>query len=206
MVFLAQLEGLQIDLLCQLLCAKSKYEANHVNYVPYHNKPKLSVKHLNHLQICRSSSASQTVSLTFSHQIYNHESEPFKHFFNSVLTTREFFSPTDKLPSPSSQLSSICISESDIFKYLSNLDHSRLLAVIGNIYPIFQKLCATSLLPAMTKLISCCPLHHNIHLEIKVCKSYPMYIQKGDQSVIKNYGPISFLCVQCAFNTVMNLL
>ena len=46
----------------------------------------------------------------------------------------------------------------------------------------------------MTQLLSSCLLHHTIPLEWKVHKICPIY-KKGDKSNVRNYRPISLLCI-----------
>ena len=169
---LSKLKCLESKLQHQIQSAKSKFDANLVFH--FHSRPNLLFRHLNYLS--RSSSIPQTVYLdSSSSNVPPVKAHLFNSFFNSVLTSSDFvLPPMDKLPSPSSQLNRIAISESDVLESLSSLDHSKAPGC-DDIYPFVLKFCAGPLLSSVTQLLSSCLLHHTIPQEWKIHKICPIH-------------------------------
>ena len=123
------------------------------------------------------------------------QAEVFNHYFNSTFTsTSQFTLPQiSELPTPSSQLSSIEISRSDVFEALIHLD-TRKAAGCDSIPSIILKTCAISLMEPVFHLFSLCLRTSSIPQEWKLHKISPIP-KKGDQSEVSNYRPISLLCI-----------
>ena len=121
--------------------------------------------------------------------------EVFNQYFNSTFTsTSQFTLPqVSELPTPSTQLSSIEISRSDIFEALIHLDTTKA-AGCDSIQPHISRTCAIPLLEPIFHLFSQCLRTSSIPQEWKLHKISPIP-KKGDPSKVSNYRPISLLCI-----------
>ena len=124
----------------------------------------------------------------------NQIAELFNSFFNSTFTNSDYsLPPIDSLPSPSLQLNKIEINSSDVYTALSKLDPTKAMGH-DNINPKILKFCALALADPITSLFSKCLKSGNIPSEWKVHKICPVH-KKGSKLDVKNFRPISLLCI-----------
>ena len=97
------------------------------------------------------------------------------------------------MPVPATQMSSITVSESDVWKVLCSLDPGKALGP-DKISPKLLRECATPLTPPITALFNYCLSSASIPNEWKSHKITPIF-KSGDRSLVSNYRPISLLCV-----------
>jgi len=118
----------------------------------------------------------------------------FNEFFHSTFTRSDYILPSiDQLPTPSNQLSSISIDATDTFKALVSLDPNKAMGC-DRISPKVIRACATSLCEPVTALFNKCLATSSLPVEWKVHQITPIP-KGGDLSQIKNYRPISLLCI-----------
>ncbi len=118
----------------------------------------------------------------------------FNKYFNSTFTRSSFKMPdTSSLPAPSSQLSSISITDTDTLEALLCLNQSKAMGC-DNLSPKILRFCATALCEPVSFLFNkslesgCLPDLWKTHKICPIPKS-------GDCSKISNYRPISLLCI-----------
>ena len=135
----------------------------------------------------------------------------FNRFFFSIFTQSSCSLPNyDELPSTSSSLSAIQISQEEVYNALIALDPTKA-AGTDKIGPATLKYCATALT---------LPLHYLFSYSIKHC-TFPSEWQlhcvtpifkSGDKNNIANYRPISLLCTvsklleRIVYNKVINFV
>ena len=136
-------------------------------------------------------------TVTFGSSVATAEYEKvnlFNKFFHSVFTQSSFnIPPLDQLPQPQSTLSDITITESDVYEGLISLNPVKAMGIDG-IGPKILKHCALAPFKPIHHLFvlsitkHCLPTEWHFHLIAPVYKS-------GDKSSVKNYRPISLLCI-----------
>ena len=118
----------------------------------------------------------------------------FNNFFNSIFTRSTFtLPPLNQLPSPTNQLHTITMDESDILLVLSNLDPSKSPGC-DDLSPYILIECASSLISSTTKLFEMSLQTSSLPDEWKTHKIIPI-LKGGDPSTVSNYRPISLLCI-----------
>ena len=118
--------------------------------------------------------------------------ELFNNYFNSTFTSSEFMLPDiDQLPSPSTHLSNIFISESDVYEVLTTLNPTKS-AGSDEVSAKLLKSCATSLVEPLTYICYLSLKINTFPADWKVHKICPIP-KKGDLCLVKNYRPISLL-------------
>ena len=120
--------------------------------------------------------------------------ELFNSFFNSTFTKSDYsLPPVEYLPTPTNQLSNIEFSPQDVYRALVDLNPSKAMGHDG-ISPSVLNFCANSLVYPIYNLFKQCLLSQTIPNEWKIHKICPIH-KKKDKLDIKNYRPISLLCV-----------
>ena len=116
----------------------------------------------------------------------------FNSYFHSVFTTSNVKSPNiDSLPNIPNSLSTINISEAEIFSALSNLD-PKTSAGAEKIGPMVLRLCSAVLSKPLYHLYSMSIRYAIISCSWKVHKIMPIF-KSGNQNFVKCYHPISLL-------------
>jgi hypothetical protein len=111
-----------------------------------------------------------------------------------VFTQSSFcIPPLEELPVPISTLSDIGLSEMDVFDAFSSLDPSKLMGVDG-IGPKILKHCALALYKPIHHLFLLSLSQHYLPTEWRLHLITPIF-KSGDKSSVRNYRPISLLCV-----------
>ena len=141
-----------------------------------------------------SSSVPPTVSLDSHTSSNNYEKAIlFNNFFSSVFTLSSFsIPPLESLPTPASTLSTIGISEMDVYEALSSLDTSKAGGPDG-IGAKILKHCASALYSLYHHLFLLCLSHCSLPFEWREHLIVPVF-KSGDRSSVKNYRAISLLC------------
>ena len=122
------------------------------------------------------------------------DSELFNTFFHSVFTRSSFSLPRmSTLPLPSSCICSLTITDTEVYEAISSLDPTKSSGCDG-IGPKLLKHCALALYVPLHHLFSVSLSKHSIPNEWK-CHSIVPIFKAGDKSQVKNYRPISLLCI-----------
>ena len=122
------------------------------------------------------------------------KAELFNTFFHSVFTSSSFSIPNaSTLSLPSSCICTSRFSESEVFEALSTLDPTKSNGCDG-IGPKLLKHCALALYIPLHHLFSVSLSKQHIPNEWK-CHSITPIFKSGDKSLVKNYRPISLLCI-----------
>lgn len=121
------------------------------------------------------------------------KSSLFNAFFESVYSKNEPFTAPPDEPSPKDVLHNIEFSPDEVFSVLINLDPDKA-SGCDKISPKVLRGCAQSLYIPLHHLLSLCVSQCSLPLQWKIHRIKPVF-KKGDKSEIKNYRPISLLCV-----------
>ena len=117
----------------------------------------------------------------------------FNSYFHSVFTKSSFVLPSGELPVPDLVLNKISVSESEVFNALSSLDPSKAMGIDG-IGPKILKHCAIAIFKQIHHLF-CLSLSQQLIPDEWKCHLITPVHKSGDRSMVKNYRPISLLCV-----------
>ena len=118
----------------------------------------------------------------------------FNEFFHSVLTVSPFLIPPVRdFKYPHSFMGEISVSELDVFEALSSLDVSKASGPDG-ICAKLLKHCAIALYQPLHYIFSLSLSQCYLPLEWRTHLIKPIF-KSGDKSLIKNYRPISLLCI-----------
>ena len=175
-----------------IVSARQTYESTLINQFSQSNSNKI-YKFISSLTNSRSIPA--TMSLD-SNTLNDDSSiaDGFNEYFYSVFTRSSVNHPsTVDGPTDIPPISSIHILPEEVFHCLSSLDASKAAGIDG-IGPRVLKQCAGSIAPLVYHLFSLCisscslPGEWRIHLIVPIHKS-------GSKTDIKNYRPISLLCI-----------
>ena len=119
----------------------------------------------------------------------------FNTFFHSVFTDSSFSLPNlGTLPIPPSCVCALILSYMEVFDALSSLDPTKA-SGCDDIGPeLIIKHCASALHILLHQLFSLSLSKQSISNEWKYHSIIPIF-KSGDKSQVKNYGPISLLCI-----------
>ena len=118
----------------------------------------------------------------------------FNQYFHSVFTNSDFILPAiSNLPTPSSVIDEISITESDVYKALASLDPSKAMGYDG-ISPRLLKHCALPLCQPLLDLFSLSLSQNYIPLEWRTHLIKPIW-KSGNKNSVENYRPIYLLCI-----------
>ena len=146
----------------------------HVWYIPYKMIP-------------------STITLDQTH-VYNDidKANLFNTYFHSVYTASPVGAPNiDSLPSVPDSLSSISISEADVYYTLASLDPNKAVGP-DEIGPRAMRACVAVLTKPLHHLFSISTRYAVIPLQWKIHKVIPVF-KSGDRNSVKCYRPISLL-------------
>ena len=118
----------------------------------------------------------------------------FNTFFYSVFTQSSFnIPPLESLPIPPSTICDITISECDVYDALTSMNPTKAVGIDG-IGPKVLKSCALALNQPIHHLFALGLSQHYLPKEWRLHLITPIY-KSGNESSVKNYGPISLLCI-----------
>ena len=118
----------------------------------------------------------------------------FNKYFQSVFTKCSFhLPPISDLPTPQSCIGQITITESEVYQNLASLDPHKAMGC-DEISPKVLKHCALPLYQPLHRLFSLCLAQNFVPLEWRTHLIKPIF-KSGDRNNIRNYRPISLLCV-----------
>ena len=118
----------------------------------------------------------------------------FNAFFHSIFTQSSYrIPPSEELPTPTSTLSDIGLSEMDVFQAFSSLDSSKSAGPDG-ISPKIFKYYALALYKPIHHIFMLSLSQHYLPVDWRLHLITPVYAS-GDKSSVHNYRPISLLCV-----------
>ena len=188
----SKLQALEIQLQDKMSAAKSSYESSLIQNLSKGSDSRV-YKYIS--SITKQDAIPRTVC--FDSSVATSDCEKvnlFNKFFHSVFTQSSFTMPSlDKLPQPHPCLSDITITEADVYEGLASLNPMKAMGIDG-IGPKLLKHCAIALYKPIHHLFvlsitkHCLPREWRLHLITPVHKS-------GDKSSVKNYRPISLLCI-----------
>ena len=170
--------------------AKSNYESKLVHCFAHNNSNKI----YNYIKSL-SSQKSFPPSMHLGSTIVSTDIEKatlFNNYFHSVFSTTPFvLPPISSLPTPSTTLSDISITESDVFEALQSIDPTKATGPDG-IGPHLLKFCSAAICSPLLHLFTQCVAQQNIPSEWRIHCITPVY-KSGDKAAINNYRPISLL-------------
>lgn len=118
----------------------------------------------------------------------------FNSYFHSVFTRSTYnIPPLNQLPTPTTVLSEVGLSELDVFEALLSLEVSKSAGIDG-ISPRILKKCAPALYKPIHHLFMLSLSQHYLPLEWRQHLITPIF-KSGNKSSVCNYRPISLLCV-----------
>ena len=185
----AKISKLEISLDHDIQQAKSNYEASLISdrssskiYKHIRNITKLnSIPPLVYLDSLCSQSDSEKATL-------------FNQYFYSVFSSKSVDLPSmDDLPLVSLSISSIEVSEHDVYSALSSLDPDKAMGIDG-ISPLILKTSAVALYQPIHHLFNLSLHYHYLPSDWTTHSVTPVF-KSGDRSSVKNYRPISLLCI-----------
>ena len=187
-----KINNLELEYRNKILQAKSSYESHLVHsFAGSHN-----ARIYDYIRsLSKKSTIPSTVSLdNCSATLDSGKAELFNTFFHSVFTRSSFSLPNmSSLPLPSSCICSLTFSDTEVFEAISSLDPTKSSGCDG-IGPKLLKHCALALYEPLHHLFSVSLSKHSIPYEWK-CHSITPIFKSGDKSQVKNYRPISLLCI-----------
>ena len=118
----------------------------------------------------------------------------FNKYFHSVFTKSSFhLPPISDLPTPQSCIGQITITESEVYQNLASLDPHKAMGC-DEISQKVIKHCTLHLYQPLHHLFSLCLAQTYVTLEWRTHFIKPIF-KSGDRNNIRNYRPISLLCV-----------
>ena len=176
----------------KLLTAKSEYEAELIHSAAGTKNSKIFeyIRSITgNCSIPRSVSYNSVVSCSDADS-----ANLFNSNFHSIFTKSSFPTPNpDDLPSPTTFLGSISITETQVLNSLINLDPNKSMGA-GNIGPKVKKThCALAIYEPLHHLFNLSLSQQVIPTEWKRHAITPIH-KSGNRSLVENYRPISLLC------------
>ena len=186
---LSKLQSLEHEVKNLMSNAKLQFEQN----LALHNCPSAIFRYMKNL-----TSSSSVPTIVFLDSLCGFSDREkvsmFNTFFHSVFTKSSFqIPPLEECFSDSSTLSDIGISELDVYESLSSLDITKAMGIDG-IGPRVLKHCALALYKPIHHLFMLSLSQHYLPLEWRTHLITPVF-KSGDKSSVRNYRPISLLCV-----------
>ena len=187
-----KISNLELAYRSKILQAKSNYESHLIHsFAGSHNARIYDyIRSLSKTSTIPSSVILENCSTTSDSE----KAELFNNFFHSVFTRSSFSLPDmSTLSLPSSCICSLTISDTEVFEAISSLDPTKSSGCDG-VGPKLLKHCASALYVPLHHLFSVSLSKHSIPYEWK-CHSITPIFKSGDKSQVKNYRPISLLCI-----------
>lgn len=187
----AKLDTSEKHLQDRMIQSKATYENNLVKNFAFNNDHQI-FKYINsitsrkqlpatiHLGSASASSDSEKAAL-------------FNLFFNSTFTSSSNSSSLNGQSTTKSTLSTIHISDTDVYEALLALNTTKSKGIDG-ISPKILSRCASALSQPIHHLFIRCLIHHSLPSEWRIHLISPIP-KSGDLSSVTNYRPISLLCV-----------
>ena len=187
-----KINNLESEYRSKLLLAKSNYESQLVqSFAGSHNS-----KIYDYIRtLSKKSTIPPAVSLNNSIATSDTgKAELFNTFFHSVFTGSSYSLPDmSTLPLPPSCICTVSFTDSEVFDALQSLDPTKS-SGCDSIGSKLIKHCALALYPPVHHLFSVSLSKQSIPYEWK-CHSITPIFKSGDKSLVKNYRPISLLCI-----------
>ena len=177
----------------QAKCADAKIKHERSIVTSFSSKPKTLFRHLKRLRTSRAIPKILThENVMFSDTLS--KANALNNFFHSTFSVSNFFlPPIEEMPTPSHQLHDIVFDPLEVYEELLSLDTSKAMGC-DNLHPALLKMSALQIYEPVSMLFDLClssgllPEEWKIHKIVSIPK-------KGDLTLIKNYRPISLLCM-----------
>ena len=196
---LTKLAQLEQDLDHLILTCRQSYE---LDLIKSHHRKKL----YRHLKSLSYSNSPIPIIIHNSQVIHNpaEKATTFNNYFNSIFSRSSFtLPPIDQLPTPTNQLHTIPLDNSETLQILSNLDPFKSPGC-DDLSPKVLKECTTSLAIPLTTLLQASLQNSSIPNEWKIHLIIPIH-KGGHASNVTNYRPILFLCILSkVFETIIS--
>ena len=173
------------------MSARSQYEADLVNGCAFGDSRRI-FQYINHT--LKQHSLPDTMTLDSSSESSDFgKATLFNHSFHSVFSSPGPPPDPSSLPPPACLLDELEITVHDVFVSLSHLGSKKSMG-IDHIPSIVLKSCATVLCEPVHHLFTLCLSQSYIPPEWKIHCVTPIF-KSGDKVSVKNYRPISLLCI-----------
>ena len=174
-----------------ILSARSQYEADLVNGCAFGDSRRI-FQYINHT--LKQHSLPDTMTLDSSSESSDFgKATLFNHSFHSVFSSPGPPPDPSSLPPPACLLDELEITVHDVFVSLSHLGSKKSMG-IDHIPSIVLKSCATVLCEPVYHLFTLCLSQSYIPPEWKIHCVTPIF-KSGDKVSVKNYRPVSLLCI-----------
>ena len=177
------------SLLSKTVLAKTQYESKLIESFKTNNIP--AIYHYIHASTDKNIIPPVVKHDNVSAVSDYHKACLFYQYFHSVFTKSSFKLPP--VSAPLMNISEITISELDVYKALSSLDTTKA-SGCDSISAKLLKHCTIALYQPLHHLFSLSLCQHYISLEWRTHLIRPIF-KSGNKQDVKNYRPISLLCV-----------